>query len=238
MMLQNVAASTRALDPRLKMGAALVLGPLLWGVHPLAVVGWGVILLPVVYGLSLAQPLGRKMIFSLFGFVVFWCGMKFLLDVITGLPMSDVVVDVSLLGVRLSALLLLGLSLALSTSARSLGLAVSWAIRPFAGKERAWKVALSLALMVHFLPLCLSTMNQVKQTLSIRCPDCGFIRKMVLIPQAVLRALGQKTWNQTLAVACRGLENGEAWQPDFLWKKADTISAVLLGLTLATSTLI
>jgi len=237
-MNQHVAASIRALDPRLKMGAALVLGPLLWGMHPLAVGGWGVVLLPVVWVLSLAQPLGRKMILSLFGFVVFWCGMKFLLDVITGLPVEAVIVDSLLLGVRLSALLLLGLSLALSTSARSLGLAVSWGLRPFMGKERAWKVALSLALMVHFLPLCLSTMNQVKQTLSVRCPDCGFFRKMVLIPQAVLRALGQKTWNQTLAVACRGLENGDAWQPDFMWSRQDSVVVILILIAVVLSSLL
>ena len=236
-MLQRVAASARALDPRLKMGAALVLGPLLWAMHPLAVGSWGAVLLPMVWALSLAQPLGSKMIFSLFGFVVFWCGMKFLLDAMTGLPIGTVVGDSLLLGVRLSALLLLGLSLALSTSARLLGLAVSWALRPFLGRERAWKVALSLALMVHFLPLCLSTMNQVKQTLSVRCPDCGFFRKMVLIPQAVLRALGQKTWNQTLAVACRGLENGDAWQPDFAWNRQDTVAVAVVSFALVLSSL-
>lgn len=237
-MIRRVAVFCRTLDPRLKLGMALVLGPLLWGMHPIGVVGWGSVLLPVVWALSLAQPLGKKMIVSLLGFVVFWVGIKFLLDVVTGLPVSEVAVEALVLGVRLSVLLLLGLFLALSTSARSLGLAVSWVILPFAGRERAWKVALSLALMVHFLPLCLTTMTQVKQTLALRYPGCGFFKKMVIIPQAVIRALGQKTWNQTLAVACRGLENGDAWQPDFRWRVKDSMGAFVIAVCLMVSVFI
>jgi biotin transport system permease protein len=223
--MTGFAAVVRGLDPRLKLGVALALGPCLWlmglvqaGVVALALLG-------LVVPLAAGQPLGWRMVRGLLIFVVFWVAAKAGLDAVSGMPWPVVAAGAGDLAVRLAALLLLGLSLALSASARALGLAVAWAARPVAGADGAWRLALSLALMVHFLPMCLGTVAQVRQTLAHRCPRCGFFRRMVIIPQAVIRALGQKTWNQTLAVAGRGLDDPAAWQPDFSWTRRDTLCA-------------
>lgn len=226
-MRTYLAESTRKLDPRLKLGLAMALGPGLWMLDPALVVGFGLLLLCLLLSLTVTQPLGNRMVRSMFLFVVIWVGIKIGLDWWTGVAVKQVLLDGIELGLRLASLLMLGLCLALSSSPRALGLALSWAIRPFVGAERAWKLALSLALMVHFLPLTLSTMTSVNETLSRRCPDCGFRERMRIVPQAVLRNLGQKTWSQTLAVAGRGLENGAAWQPHFTWSLPD--SCVLMA---------
>lgn len=230
--MQAVAEVIRGLDPRLKLLMALVLGPCLWKVHVFAVAACAIVLLLIFLPLTVSQPVGSRMVRSLFLFVLFWVGFKVTVDAVTGVPTEHIFLDAGQLATRLAALLLLGLALALSTSARALGLAVSWGLRPVAGKERAWRVALSLALMVHFLPICLSTMSQVRDVLGRRCPGAGFIKQARVIPQAVIRNLGQKTWSQTLAVASRRLENPEAWEPDFAWSGRDWLYAGLFGCTI------
>lgn len=122
--------------------------------------------------------------------------------------------EAALLGGRLCVLIGLGLLLALTTSPRQLGLALSWFLRPVLGKN-AWKTALSLALMIHFLPLVQATFAQVKQTIKLRQPRRSRWERFLLVPQATLRLLAQKTWSQTVAVAARGLDSPEAWVPHF-----------------------
>ena len=122
--------------------------------------------------------------------------------------------DAALLGLRLCVLIGLGLLLALTTSPRQLGLALSWFLRPVLGKN-AWKTALSLALMIHFLPLVQTTFAQVKQTIRLRQPKRSRWERVLLVTQATLRLLAQKTWSQTVAVAARGLDSPEAWVPHF-----------------------
>ncbi len=217
------ADTARRLDPRLKLAMALIVGPGIW-LWP----SWSVLCCLVFFSilahlLSLAQPLGRKTVISLFLFVLFWLCIKLVLDVVSGVPLGHVFIGVGLLGLRLTALLLLGLSLALSSSARALAMAVAWGVRPLVGAERAWRLALSLALMIHFFPMCLSTMNQVRETVTRRWPHCRFYQRAILIPQVVLRHLGQKTWTQTLAIAGRGLDCPQAWEPVFKWDSTDSI---------------
>lgn len=231
--MSGVASFVRGLDPRLKMAIALVLGPCLWKIHILAVACCVLFLLSVVWPLSMSQPVGGKMIRSLLFFVLFWVGIKAVLDGFTGVPSDMLLLDAVELAGRLTGLLLLGLTLALSTSSRALGLAVAWAVRPFIGQERAWRIALALALMVHFLPTCLTTMTQTRDVVSRRCPGFGFKEKMQVIPQTVIRTLGQKTWNQTLAVASRGLDVPEAWQPLFSWASRDTVVLLIAVLAIA-----
>jgi biotin transport system permease protein len=173
------------------------------------------------------------MVRSLLSFVLLWVAVKAGLDALGGVPSEYIAMDAAQLSVRLTALLLLGLTLALSTSARSLGLAVAWALRPVLGRERAWRVALSLSLMVHFLPACLASMSQVREVAARRCPEAGFFARMRIVPQAVIRNLGQKTWNQTLAVACRRLDGADAWASDFAWTGRDWIAASFLLPTVA-----
>jgi biotin transport system permease protein len=224
----GVAGWTRSLDPRLKLAAALLVGPALWRVPVSAATVAAVFLLLLTRFLAAGQPGGRKMARSLLTFILFWVAAKAVLDGITGVPPEYMASDALQLAVRLAALLMLGLSLALSTSARALGLAVAWALGPLLGRERAWRTALALSLMVHFLPICLSALNGVREAAALRFPDAGFFRRMGIVPQAVIRSLGQRTWNQTLAVACRGLDRAEAWKPDFDWSGKDWAGAVLL----------
>jgi biotin transport system permease protein len=219
--MTDVAGVIRALDPRLKLGAALLVGPCLWKVPVPAAVACAAFLLLLVRFLAAGQPGGGRMVRSLLSFVFFWVAVKLVLDGISGVPAEFMARDAAQLAVRLVALLMLGLGLALSTSARALGLAVAWALRPFLGPERAWRIALALSLMVHFLPACLSTLSGVREVVARRFPEAGFFRRMRMIPQAVIRNLGQKTWNQTLAVACRGLDRAGAWEPDFIWSGRD-----------------
>ena len=224
----DVAGPVRALDPRLKLAAALLAGPCLWKVSVPVAVACALFLLFLVLFLAAGQPGGGKMVRSLLSFVVFWVAVKVLLDAVSGVPAEHMALDAGQLAVRLVALLMLGLSLALSTSARALGLAVAWALRPFMGRERAWRIALALSLMVHFLPACLSTLTGVREVAARRFPKAGTFRRMRMVPQAVVRNLGQKTWNQTLAVACRGLDRAGAWEPDFSWSGRDWFASALV----------
>lgn len=225
--MERVAAFVRGLDPRLKVAAALVLGPSLWLLPLWLIAGVVPLLLLLLTCLAVSQPLGVKMLRSVLFFLLFWVLVKGGVDALSGVPVNVLLQSAGSLGLRLLGLIAVGLCLALSTSARSLGLAVSWAVQPFVGRERAWKLALSLALVVHFLPLCLATMAQVQETTSRRCPGFGFFRRMTVIPQAVLRGLGQKTWNQTLAIAGRGLEGADAWKADFIWRSRDSLCAAI-----------
>jgi len=220
-MKADVAGVVRSLDPRLKLAAALLVGPGLWKVPMPAATGCALFLLFLVWFLAAGHPGGGKMVRSLLFFVFFWVAVKVLLDAVSGVPVEHIASDAAQLAVRLVALLMLGLSLALSTSARALGLAVAWPLRPFMGRERAWRIALALSLMVHFLPVSLSTFTGVREVAARRFPEAGFFRRMRMIPQAVVRNLGQKTWNQTLAIACRGLDRAGAWEPDFTWTGRD-----------------
>ena len=219
----STASRIRTADPRLKLAVCLALGPGVWLFEPVVVAALGICLLMLLLALAADQPLGRDMVRSLSFFVLFWVGIKVGVELVTGMAWQDALSDGLVLALRLSVLLILGLSLSLAASARSLGLAVSWFLRPFIGGERAWRIALSLALMVHFLPLCLSTLAQVKAAYRSRCPHCSLVRRAVGIPLAVVRNLGQKTWNQTLAVAGRGLESPQAWAPDFQWSSRDSL---------------
>lgn len=227
--MSDVAAQVRALDPRLKLAAVLVVGPGLWTVHIGAAAACALFLLLLSWPLAVDRPGGGKMVRSLLSFVFFWVAVKIILDGITGVPVEEMSMDAAQLAVRLTALLMLGLCLALSTSSRALGLAVAWGLRPFLGRERAWRIALSLALMVHFLPTCLSTLSAVREVAGRRCPEAGFFWRMRIVPQAVIRNLGQKTWNQTLAVACRGLDRAAAWEADFAWTGRDWAVAGFLA---------
>ena len=226
-MMQAVAPYVRNLDPRLKLAVALVLGPCLWKISVVFAFLCALVLFAILKPLAASQPVGPKMVRSLVFYVLLWVGIKIVLDSLTGVPLTLAAMAAFDLAVRLSALLLLGLTLALSTSARALGLAVAWAVSPLVGKERAWRLALSLALMIHFLPLCLSTMANVKEMVSRRCPGYGFWQRLLIIPQVVIRNMGQKTWNQTLAVAGRGLEGAEAWEPEFVWTGHDWLWAIV-----------
>ncbi len=203
------------MDGRVKMGAALALGPLVWRAGPY---GTGIFLVAFVFlcaALSARIPSGKAVIRANATFVIFWSALKFGFDVWGGqAPSWALAGDAGLLGAKLLALILLGLSLSAAASARELGMAFAWALRPVLGKK-AWTAALSLALMAHSLPLCWSVMARVRRTVVMRCQGMGFLRTATLYPSAGLRAISQKTWSWTLAIAARGLDRPEAWRGEF-----------------------
>ena len=231
--MASIADGLRGVDPRLKLAAALVLGPCLWKVHVASAAACALVFLFLVPLLAATGPTGGRVARSVLFFVFLWVAVKAVVDGVSGVPADHIAMDAGQLAVRLTGLVLLGLVLALSTSARAIGLAVAWGVRPLVGRERAWRVALSLALMVHFLPICLTTVAGVRDMLDRRCPGAGFGTRARVIPQAVIRNLGQKTWSQTLAVASRGLEGAEAWKADFRWSIRDSGFACLFAVAVA-----
>ena len=232
-MMRRLAAHLRSLDPRLKTGVCLLCGPGVWLLQPMYAAALSAILAVLALPLALTQPLGRGMLRRLCWFVLLWTAIKLGLDLLSGAALAGAARDGLVLAVRLSALLMLGLVLSLSTSAHSLGLALVWALRPVIGRERAWRAALSLALMVHFLPLCLSTLDQVSTAFRSRCPGGSLAQRALIVPLAVIRGLGQRTWNQALAVAGRGLDRAEAWEPGFAWSSSDTFWLAAVCATMA-----
>lgn len=207
-----------ALDARPKLVFVLLTGLALWRLPWVALIGL------LALGWLCCRDLGgfaRTNLFvwrtALF-FVALWSGLKFMLDIWAGGPWSEALTAALGLGLRLSVILFLGLSLALSTSPRALGAGLAWFLRPLAG-DRAWRIALALALMIHFLPLSLAAAVGVNQSLSRRWPRCPWPQRLRLVPLGVLRVLGQATWQQTLAVAARGLDQPSAWRPgrDAYW---------------------
>lgn len=225
----------RSLDPRLKVLSVIGLGISVWHGHFVPVGALGLLLLCCSLALVRQEPRGRLMAQGMAVFVLFWMLLKGGLDVLFGLTPFVALILALELGLRLGVLMMLGLCLALSTSPARLGLALAWFARPF-GRERAWKLALSLSLMVHFLPLGLRTLAGIRQTMQLRCPNMSFFQRMRLMPQALLRTMGRNTWDQTLAVAGRRLDRPEAWKARFSWHGRDW--AVLSGMLAAVAMLV
>ncbi|HDQ41442.1 MAG TPA: hypothetical protein ENN39_10510 [Desulfonatronum sp.] len=199
------------LDARPKLFVALLAGLSLWrlpgpALAVLALTGAGFCL--VLGGFSRAH---RRMWIAALCFVLLWSGLKIALDLINGGHPATSLAAGAELGLRLATLLLLGLTLVLSTSPHRLGLALAWFLRPVL-RRRAWRLALALTLMIHFLPLTWACANGLTQGLSRRWPDCPWHERVRLISQALVRVMSQLTWKQTLAVAARGLDRPEAWR--------------------------
>ncbi len=202
------------LDPRIKILSTIVLSVLSWRSGIIGLGCYFFVLVALCYQLRSSLPGQRQVLKSYGWFLLLWSVAKVGVDLWSGLSVEVAVSGAGLLAFRLTCLLLAGLVLALSTSPRQLGMALTWFLRPVMGR-RAWKGALAFALMVHFLPITWLTLAQVREAVNRRCPGLGLFRRMLLMGQCALRNLGQKTWNQTLAVACRRLDNQDAWQSVF-----------------------
>ncbi len=212
-----------SIDPRLKILLAGCFGVATWHVGPYALGGYAFCLWLLCARADFFTRARWPMLRSYLWFVLFWALMKFALDCLPAtwpmyLPNRAILrqagLEAGLLAVRLCILIGLGLVLALTTSPRQLGLALSWFLRPVLGRN-SWKTALSLALMIHFLPLTQSTIAQVRQAIRLRNPQRSRWQRFLLLPQATLRILAQKTWTQTVAVAARRLDSPAAWVPHF-----------------------
>ncbi len=202
------------LDPRIKILSTIALGILTWHSGLVGLGCYFVVLATLCYQLRSSLP-GQSQVIKSYGwFLLLWSVAKVGVDLWSGMSAGVAASGAGMLAFRLTCLLLAGLVLALCTSPRQLGMALTWFLRPVMGKL-AWKGALAFALMVHFLPLTWLTLAQVREAVKRRCPDLGLFRRMLLMGQCSIRNLGQKTWNQTLAVACRRLDNQTAWKPVF-----------------------
>ncbi len=164
-------------------------------------------------------------------FVLAWTALKFLLDLLGPVAATTALTAAAGLGMRLTTLLLLGLTLALSATPHALGLGLAWFLRPVLGQQ-AWRVAMALALMIHFLPLTWTSAAGLLQNLSRRWPDCPWHRRIRLVSQALLRVMSQSTWKQTLALAARGLDRPGAWRLDQPIRIMQWAAALVPGLAL------
>ncbi len=219
----------RTFDPRLKIALGLMLAVLVWVAGPAGVAAYALGLTALIATARLGSVFWQAFKSYLL-FLGVWTGLKILAGAIAAQPLEQVLAEAAFLALRLYTLLILGLILSTSSSPRSLGLAVSWYMRPLG--RWTWQPALALALMIHFLPLIWQTFAHVGQMIKLRCHGLPAYKRLLLLVQASLRALTQKTWDQTLAMASRGLDTPEAWQVRMPWAARDLATGFALASTL------
>ncbi|MFW5792562.1 MAG: cobalt transporter, partial [Desulfohalobiaceae bacterium] len=217
----DAAKPIASLDPRLKIVFTLAMGILVWRTGPVGLAVFVLSWLLLAAALFHGDPVWRGIARSCALFILLWAGLKFALEaIVAGQPLVWSALESVSLGSRILVVLLTGLCLARTTSARQMGRAMTGIMRPVLG-ARAWLPALALSLMIHFLPMTLATLRQTGQTVKVRCPGMSLHRRMVLLATASLRSLSRKTWNQTIALAARGLDRSPSWDAplDFrLWQ--------------------
>ncbi|SIO13744.1 energy-coupling factor transporter transmembrane component T [Halodesulfovibrio marinisediminis] len=224
--------SLSSFDPRLKIILAATIGILTWHVPVYALSAYAgfILILGITNRVHIA--LGRRAIATYIYFIIVWAGIKFALDctsLIQGIApdYQGALQAAGVLALRLTILIGIGILLATTSSARQLGLALSWFLRPILGK-RSWEPALSLALMIHFIPLIQRTFSQVLQAITLRNPPRSKWQQFLLVPQAVLRICAQKTWTQTVAVAARKLDSPAAWSTSLPFRFSEVIISLCI----------
>ncbi|MFH1137274.1 MAG: ABC transporter [Pseudomonadota bacterium] len=221
------------LDPRVKIGLGLLFGLLTWKVGAGGVLAFFLFFGGVLWSLQGGRREHRSTVRRYVLFVVFWAVLKLAVDLLSGVPWAAAAAQAGLLGLRLAAVLFIGLALAFSSSPRSLGLALAWLLRPLLG-NKAWQAALALALMIHFMPLVWNAYDAAKKVADYRLPHLPARRRITLALQTAVRSLGRKTWDQTLALAARGLDDPAAWQARFDFRPRDW-AVGLVGAALGTA---
>lgn len=116
----------------------------------------------------------------------------------------------ALLFLRLFSLMLAALILTSLCSPRSLGLALTWFLRPFC-REHAWKPALALALMAQYLPLILQALHTTRTAFRSRGLPAHGLRYWLRALPHTFRLLADRTYSQAVAVISRGLDTEAAW---------------------------
>jgi biotin transport system permease protein len=217
------------LDPRLKILLVLGLGVLTWRAGGTGVACYLTFALLAAAATFARGVHGKRQLKMLALVVLSWTGLKAGFELLDGAAWGEAGAESLLLGGRLLVLVLLGLALTAATSTRQLGLAAGWFLRPVLGR-RSWRAALGLALMVHFLPLTLRTLQQVNTTIRLRGQQLALPHRLGLLVKTTLRALSRKTWDQTVALAVRGLDREEMWRMRRPLEPAEwSAGAVLLG---------
>lgn len=218
----------RGSDPRLKALFALWTGIMVWQAGLPGVLAYVFGLYALARSLSgLTGVIGLRLRVLLLP-IGFWMLLKGLVDSLDREALwTDVVLETSLLGARLMALLLLGLILTWATSRSQLGLAVNWFLRPVLGRSRSWQGALAVSLMLHFIPLSLQTLRQVRQSILLRGYDLPFTSRIFVWVRTTLRVLSGKTWEQALALAARKLDHPGAWQGEIRFRPLEWSAGLL-----------
>lgn len=224
----------QACDARVKIGLSIITGISVWQARPevLAVLALAAALLTwIVAGSSLIT---RRQIGALVLFIGAWTGVKAAMEFIAKNP--DGLKQSLILGGRLSVLVLVGLGLAALTSRIQVGRAVTSLLRPVLG-NRSWQGAMSLALMIHCIPLTMRTLHTVMQTIALRGYGLSLRKRLYFFVTTVMRCLSRTTMDQTVALAVRGLENERAWQdPQPIkskeWVLGGVLGGLILGLTI------
>ncbi|MFP4480225.1 MAG: energy-coupling factor transporter transmembrane component T [Desulfohalobiaceae bacterium] len=218
------------LDPRLKIVMAFALGIFTWQAAwmPLGLYLLGTMLLAwLLTGYGAVQG---KNLQHLAGLVFIWSTVKALWGLGEAVPVQQALFSSLILGQRLVVLILLGLCLTAVCSSRQMGLALEWFLRPLL-RGKSWQVALALTLMLHFLPLCLQTLRGVQTAQTLRCADQSAYSRYKHLVRATCRILAQRTWDQTLALAARGLDHSSAWRRPLPWNPGQWAAGLaLLGL--------
>ncbi len=144
-------------------------------------------------------------------FAAFFAAIKFGLDMISAeADALQAAMNAGMLFGRLLAAVGIGLALLTFCGPRGLCLALTWYLRPLLGR-RAWRVGLSGALVVRFLPMIFALVEQTARQIRLRAPHLGIVRRLALLSRAVLRQLAQKSWSQSVALLARDLARPEAW---------------------------
>ncbi|MEF2146077.1 MAG: CbiQ family ECF transporter T component [Desulfovibrionaceae bacterium] len=225
-------------DPRLKLLLALLLGVLIWRA------GWlGVAVYAMGLGTFVVQGRdrlsgGMRIVRTYIVFVLFWTAAKCLVDIWGAYSVEDALFNGLLLGERVACLLLLGMALGVSTSAPALGRGLTALLRPILGRRHSWKIALAFSLMVHYLPMMWRSLDQIRAIVKRRCPNLSVCKRVLLLAQALLRSMGQKTWDQSLAVAARNMDHARAWQCSFAFRWREWTGGAVLAVGLVALTML
>ncbi|MFO7802680.1 MAG: energy-coupling factor transporter transmembrane component T [Desulfovermiculus sp.] len=219
----------QACDARIKMAVSIVAGVCVWKAGPVALGLFAFSAAGVAWMVAGRGLIGRGQLKGLVYLAGAWTAIKACLELYSRNPQW--LEQSLLLGGRLAVLVLVGVCLAALTSRVQVGLALSSLLRPLCG-TKSWQAALSLALMIHFIPLALGTLQTVKRTLSLRGQDLSMKQRMHFFVTTVMRTLSRTTWDQTLALAVRGLEEEKAWQQSRPITLKEWAGAGVLGLSL------
>lgn len=218
-------------DPRLALLLAALAGLAAWRAAPVGLIaynllGWG--------GFALAAPGHefRASVVRVLKFVALWSALLALADWLGGATPQRLMQETPVLAARLLAMLGVGLALVALIPRRELCLAVTSLLSPFLG-ERSWKPGLALALMVHYPPLLRRTFAGSLASAEYRLAGFPAWKRRLIGLAAGLRAMGQQTWRQTLAIAARNLDGPEAWAARLAFDWREWAAGALVGVALA-----
>lgn len=227
--MQNNEATRRPgiYDPRLKIILAGAAGFLAWRSGPAGLL----LYLAMLAGLAVVLRGGRVPLKAALVrgaiFAGFWAAAKFLFAVWEGAGTDAAVTEAGLLGLRLLVLMGVGFALASSASPREMALGVASMLRPLMGK-RAWRPALSLALMIHFLPVALALHERTSVAMAARRVERSRWVRFQLRLSSWLGGLSQEASSQAIAVAARGLDREEAWRVPMPVHAGEWLSGLVL----------